>query len=325
MTYARIVATGMALPEKIVTNDDIAKVVETNDEWIRTRTGIRERRVAAPGEATSTFATLAAQQALQKAGMEASELDCILVATITPDCPFPASACLVQEKLGAKNAMAMDLSAACSGYLYALQVADAYIRSGIHKNIMVIGAECLTKVLNWEDRGSCILFGDGAGATLVQPSEERGVFYSDMGTDGEHYELIYIPGGGTLRPTTAETLEQKLQYAVVNGRDVYRLAVKHAEIVINRALEKNNLSIDDIKLLIPHQANQRITEAVAERIGMPLDRVSSNIEYYGNTSAATVPICLHEAAEQGRLEKGDLVLLVAFGAGFTWGTILLNW
>jgi 3-oxoacyl-[acyl-carrier-protein] synthase-3 len=325
MTYARIVSTGMSLPEKVMTNDDISKIVDTSDEWIQSRTGIRERRVAAEHEATSTFATAAAQQALDNAGEDAKNLDAIIVATITPDCPFPASACLVQKNLGATRACAYDLSAACSGYLYALATADAYIRSGLYKNIMVIGAETLTKCVDWQDRGSCILFGDGAGATLVRPSEEPGIRYSDLGCDGNHFELIYIPVGGTKTPLTEENIKERKHFAVVNGRDVYKLAVKQAEIVIRRALEENYLTVDDIKLLIPHQANQRITDAVQERLGFPKEKVASNIDIYGNTSAATVPICLHEAAENGTIQRGDKVLLVAFGAGFTWGTVLLDW
>lgn len=325
MTYARIVSTGMSLPERVMTNEEISKIVDTSDEWIQSRTGIRQRHVAAEHEATSTFATAAAQQALDAAGEDAKNLDAIIVATITPDCPFPASACLVQKNLGATRACAYDLSAACSGFVYALATADAYIRSGLYKNIMVIGAETLTKCVDWQDRGSCILFGDGAGAALVRPSEEPGIRYSDLGCDGNHFELIYIPAGGTKTPLTEDNIKERKHFAVVNGRDVYKLAVKQAEIVIRRALEENYLTVDDIKLLIPHQANQRITEAVQQRLGFPPEKVASNIDVYGNTSAATVPICLHEAAANGTIQRGDKVLLVAFGAGFTWGTILLEW
>ncbi len=325
MTFARIVSTGMSLPENIVTNDDIAKKVETSDEWIYGRTGIHERRVSSEGQATSNFAAAASKQALEKAGMDPMDLQCLIVATITPDLPFPASACLAQESLGAKNAAAFDISAACSGYVYALSIADAYIRGGLYENVMVVGAETLTKVINWEDRGSCILFGDGAGATLVTASDKPGLGYTELGADGAYADLIHVPGGGSKVPTTHETVDQGLQYAVVKGRDVYKLAVTLAEKVITRALEKNDLSVDDIALLVPHQANQRITDAVQERLGFSEDRVASNIEFYGNTSAASVPICLHEAASGGRIKSGDKVLLVAFGAGFTWGTMLIDW
>ncbi|MCB9769652.1 MAG: ketoacyl-ACP synthase III [Candidatus Omnitrophica bacterium] len=325
MTFSRIVSTGMSVPENIVTNEDIAKRVETSDEWIFTRTGIHERRVSTEGEATSTFATNASRQALEAAGMDPMDLQCLIVATITPDLPFPASACLTQEALGAKRAAAFDISAACSGYVYALSIADAYIRGGLYENVMVVGAETLTKVINWEDRGSCILFGDGAGATLVTKSDRPGVGYTELGADGGLAELIHVPGGGSKIPTTHETVDQGLQYAVVKGRDVYKVAVSRAEEVLTRALEVNNLKTEDIALLVPHQANQRITDAVQDRLGFSKEQVASNIEVYGNTSAASVPICLHEAASQGRIKEGDKVLLVAFGAGFTWGTMLIDW
>lgn len=325
MTFARIVSTGLSVPSQIVTNEDISKRVETSDEWIYTRTGIHERRMSAQGEATSTFATEAARQALEGAGMDPMELQCLIVATITPDLPFPASACLTQEKLGAKRAAAFDISAACSGYVYALSIADAYIRGGLYENVMVVGAETLTKVINWEDRGSCILFGDGAGATLVRASDRRGIGYTELGADGAYADLIHVPGGGSLVPTTHETVDQGLQYAIVKGRDVYKVAVTLAEQVLVKALAENDLKVEDIALLVPHQANQRITDAVQERLGFTKEQVASNIEFYGNTSAASVPICLHEAASQGRIKEGDKVLLVAFGAGFTWGTMLIDW
>jgi len=308
-----------------MSNDDIATIVDTSDEWIQTRTGIRERRVAGPEVATSDLAAEAAGRALQAAGMEPDDMDAIIVATITPDNPFPATACQVQEKLGARKPFAFDVSAACSGYLYILSIADAYIRSGTYRHILLIGAEEMTKCVNWKDRASCILFGDGAGATVVGPSDEPGVRFVDLGTDGRYWELIHVPAGGTRLPVSAETLSDGRHYMAINGRDVYKLAVKHAGITLNRVLQQNNLTVDDIDLLVPHQANQRITDAVAERIGIPSERVFSNIDRYANTSAATIPIGLHEAVEQGRLKRGDKVLLVAYGAGFTWGSILLDW
>lgn len=325
MTYARIVSTGMSLPENIVTNDDIAKRVETSDEWIHARTGIHERRVAAEDQSTSTFASEAARQALESAGLDPMDVECLILATITPDLPFPATGCLVQDIIGAKKAAAFDISAACSGYVYALSIADAYIRGGLYRNVLVIGAETLTKVVDWEDRGSCILFGDGAGATLVTASDRPGLGYTELGADGAHAELIHVPGGGSKVPVSHEMIDQGLHHAVVKGRDVYKLAVTLAQEVIARALEKNNLTVEDIALLVPHQANQRITDAVQERLGFSKDRVASNIESYGNTSAASIPICLHEAAKNGRIQQGDKVLLVAFGAGFTWGTMLIDW
>jgi len=325
MRYSRIVSTGISLPDKVVTNDDIARMVDTTDEWIFARTGIRERRVGKPEEVTSDFAAIAGKQALDRAGMQPEEVEAIIVATITPDLPYPATACLAQTKLGAKNAFAFDVSAACTGYVYALSIADAYIRSGQCENVLVIGADMMARTLNWKDRGSCILFADGAGATLVRASDEPGVRYTELGSDGEHAELIYIPAGGTRTPASHDTVAQDLHYTVLDGREVYKLAVRYAEQLTTSALEKNGLSPDDVDLLVPHQANQRITDAVQERLGIAKEKVVSNIEKYGNTSAATIPLCLDDAIRDGRLKKGDLVLMVAFGAGFTWGVSLVDW
>ena len=325
MTYARIVSTGMAFPDRILTNDEIAQTLETSDQWIYTRTGIHQRRVVAPSEATSDLAAKAGLQALERAGLDPMELEALIVATITPDYPFPASACLAQTKMGAIKAMAFDISAACSGYVYALSIADAYIRSGLYRNVLIIGAEAITKTLDWKDRGSCVLFGDGAGASLVVASDRPGVRYLEMGADGNHAKLIYIPAGGTLTPTTPETAAAGLQYTVLDGREVYKLAVRYAFDLIESTLKKNGMTVDDIDLLIPHQANQRITDAVQERLGIPREKVFSNIEFYGNTSGATIPTCLHEAVEKGMVKEGDRILMVAFGAGFTWGAALVDW
>jgi 3-oxoacyl-[acyl-carrier-protein] synthase-3 len=315
----------MAFPDRILTNDEIAQTVDTSDEWIRTRTGIRERRIVAPGEATSDLVTRAGLDALKNASLDPMDLESLIVATITPDLLFPATACLAQTKMGAKRAMAFDISAACSGYIYALSIADAYIRGGLYKNVLVVGAEVLTRHLNWKDRGSCILFGDGAGATLLQASDRPGVRYLEMGADGDYAKLIHLPGGGSLTPATPETVEAGLHYAVVEGKEVYKLAVRYGLELVERALRVNGLTPDDIALLVPHQANQRITDAVQERLGFPKEKVFSNIEVYGNTSGATIPVCLHEASQSGRIKAGDKVLLVAFGAGFTWGAALLDW
>lgn len=325
MKYARIVSTGVGFPERILTNDEIAQTLKTSDDWIYTRTGIHQRRVAGDQEATSDLAAKAGTQALERAGLDPKDLQALIVATITPDHPFPASACLTQVKIGAKNAVAYDISAACSGYIYALSIADAYIRSGLYENVLIIGSEALTKTLDWQDRGSCVLFGDGAGATLVRASDQPGVRYLEMGTDGNYAELIYIPAGGTRFPTTPETVAQNRHFTCLDGREVYKLAVRYALELTENTLRKNNLTIDDIDLLVPHQANQRITDAVQERLGIPKEKVWSNIEVFGNTSAATIPTCLHEAVEQGRLVSGSKVLMVAFGAGFTWGSALVDW
>lgn len=325
MTYARIVSTGIGLPDRILTNDEIAQTLDTSDAWIHTRTGIHQRRVAGPGEATSDFAAKAGLQALERAGLDPMDLEAIIVATVTPDYHMPSAACLTQVKMGALKAMAFDVSAACTGYIYALSVADAYIRAGVYKNVLVIGADLFSTILNWEDRGSCVLFGDGAGATLVTASDRPGVRYMELGADGNHAKLIHVPAGGSMNPTTSETAAAKLQYTVLDGREVYKLAVRYALELIENTLKKNNMTVADIDLLIPHQANQRITDAVQERIGIPREKVYSNIEFYGNTSAATIPICLHEALEKGMVKEGGRILTVAFGAGFTWGAALIDW
>jgi 3-oxoacyl-[acyl-carrier-protein] synthase-3 len=325
MVYARIVSTGVAFPERILTNDEIAQSLATSDEWIYTRTGIHQRRMVAPGEATSDLAARAGLQALERAGLDPLDLQALIVATITPDYIFPATACLTQTKMGAKRAMAFDISAACSGYIYALSIADAYLRSGQYENVLIIGAEALTRTLNWNDRGSCVLFGDGAGATLVRASDRPGVKYLELGADGDLAELIYIPAGGTRTPATHEVIDKGLHYTYLDGREVYKVAVRYALELTENTLRKNGLTVDDIDLLIPHQANQRITDAVQARLGIPKEKVLSNIEFYGNTSAATIPTCLDEVVLQGRLKAGDRILMVAFGAGFTWGAALLDW
>jgi 3-oxoacyl-[acyl-carrier-protein] synthase-3 len=325
MRFSRIVSTGVALPDRILTNDEIAQTLDTSDEWIYTRTGIHQRRVAADNEAVSDLAARAGSEALERAGLDPMDLEAIIVATITGDYIFPASACLAQVALGAKRAMAFDISAACSGYVYGLSIADAYIRTGLYENVLVIGSEVLSRYLDWNDRGSCVLFGDAAGATLLRASDKPGVRHLEMGSDGDYAKLIWVPAGGSRTPATAETVAQGLTYAHLDGREVYKLAVRYAQELTERVLKKNGITVDDIALLVPHQANQRITDAVQTRLGIPKEKVASNIEFYGNTSGATIPVCLHEAVQDGRIKEGDLILMVAFGAGFTWGAALVEW
>lgn len=315
----------MAVPSRVMTNHDLEKLVDTSDEWITERTGIKQRYVAENGTATSDLAADAALRALEAAGVDPMDVDQIIVATVTPDYPMPSAACLVQHHIGARRASAFDLSAACSGYVYALSIADNAIRAGAAHNILVIGADCLTKITDFTDRNTCVLFGDGAGAALVQASDEPGVLGSRLFSDGSKLDLLYVPAGGSREPVTPETVEQRKQYIVAKGRDVFRYAVQMFPDATRAVLEACDLELDDIKLIIPHQANRRILETGAERLGIGMDRVLCNIDRYGNTTAATVIIGLDEAVREGRIQQGDHVVLVSFGAGFTWGATALRW
>lgn len=325
MKHVRIVSTGVYLPEKVLTNVDLEKMVDTSDEWIMERTGIRERRIVAEGEATSDLATRAGAQALEHAGVSAEDLDLIVVATITPDSPFPATACHVQRNLKATRAGALDISAACTGFIYALSVGANAVRCGTARNVLVIGAESMSRVVNWKDRGTCVLFGDGAGAALLQPSEEPCLLFEDLRCDGNLSDLIQMRGGGSRCPASPETVQNGYHFIEVRGREVFKMAVKVMDSCAREAAERLQVKLEDIDLIIPHQANQRILEAAAERLGLPLDRIYSNVDRYGNTSGATPPIALHEALAEGRIKEGDLVLLIAFGAGFTYGTSAIRW
>ncbi len=327
MLRARIAGTGSAVPDKVLTNQDLEKMVDTNDEWITTRTGIKERRIAAKDEFTSTLAIRAARSALEMASVSPEQLDMILVATVTPDFPFPATACIVQNELGANNAVAFDITAACSGFLYGLSIADAYIKTGAFKKILVIGAELLTRIVDFTDRNTCILFGDGAGAVLLEPSEEdKGVLSTHIYSNGDHWKLLYLPGLGTRNPVTEQnTMDERLYYLRMEGNDVFKHAVRAMGDAATAALEANGYTADDVKLLIPHQANRRIIEATGKRVGIPLERIFVNLHKYGNTSAASIPIALDEANRSGRLNPGDLVLMAAFGGGFTYASALIKW
>jgi 3-oxoacyl-[acyl-carrier-protein] synthase-3 len=323
---ARITGTGSYLPQKIVTNVDLEKIVDTTDEWIRTRTGIHERRVAADDEVTSDLAVNAARKAMEMAGVTAEELDFIVVGTITGDFPWPSTACLVQDKLGAKNAYAYDISAACSGFIYALDAATKQVETGSVKKALVIGAETMTRIVDWEDRNTCVLFGDGAGAVILEASEdESGILSTHLHSDGSYWQLLYQPAFDRSGSSSGSALKDKIPYLKMQGNEVFKVAVRSLSDVANEALEANNLKADDLDLFIPHQANMRILDATAKRIGLREDQVFINVERYANTSGATIPIALDEANRAGRIKSGDLLMFDAFGGGFTWGAILLRW
>lgn len=326
MLRAKIVSTGSYLPEKVLTNFDLEKIVDTTDEWITERTGIKERRMAAPNETASDLALGAAKDALKKAGLKPKDLDVIIVASITNDSPFPATACVLQAKLGAKSAFAFDINAACSGFLYMLQVADSFIKTGIGTNILIVGTEVLTKFVDWQDRATCVLFGDGAGAAVLTASKDKhGVMYTECHSDGTLGDILMIPGGGSAMPASEETVRQRMHYMKMRGNELFKVAVKSLEEITINTLKVNGLKTDDIAIMIPHQANLRIIKAAADRLKLPMDRVFINLHKYGNTSAASIPIALDEAVTQGRISKGDIVLLEAFGAGLTWATALYRW
>lgn len=322
---AYIAGIGGFVPEKKLTNFDLEKMVETSDEWIRTRSGIRERRISPPDQPTSDLAVAAAKKALKAAHTKASEIEAIIVATATPDMLFPSTACLVQAKIGARRVISFDVSAGCSGWLYALSIANAYIKTG-YDNILVIGAEELSKITDYTDRGTCVLLGDAAGAALLKKTpEERGILATYFAADGSYGDLLYLPAGGTRIPTTQESVAKRLHYLKMEGNKVFKVAVRAMyESAIN-VLHQAKVKTEDIAMLIPHQANIRIIEATAKRLNISMDKVGINLDRYGNTSAASIPIGLDEAVKSGRIKKGDLVLFVAFGAGFTWGGVLIKW
>lgn len=321
--YARIAGTGSHLPAKVVTNDDLAKIVDTSDEWIATRTGIRQRHVASAEETTSELGYQAALRALESAGVQPSEIELIVVGTTTPDLIFPSTACLIQHRLGAEGCAAFDVNAACSGFIYALTVADKFIRSGAVKTALVIGAETLTRMLDWNDRGTCVLFGDGAGAVVLKADEETGVLSTHLHADGGKKELLWNPVGVSagFKPDEPNAGVRVL----MTGNEVFKHAVKALDSVVEETLEANNLDRHDIDWLIPHQANLRIIEATAKRLDMPMERVIVTVDKHGNTSAGSVPLALDLAVRSGKVQRGQLLLLEAFGGGFTWGSALLRY
>jgi 3-oxoacyl-[acyl-carrier-protein] synthase-3 len=323
---ASILGTGSYVPAKVLSNAELAKSVDTTDEWIRSRTGIAERRIAAEGEQTSDMGVKAAQHALVKAGLKASQLDAIICATLSPDYPWPATACLIQEKLKAPQALAFDLSAACSGLVYALAVAEGLIASGSAKHVLIVGSEKLSSILDWSDRNTCVLFGDGAGAMVLGPSNGRGVVRSmTLGADGSQVQKLYQPAGGTVCPATIDTVSQKLHFLKMEGKEVFKFAVKIMGEASAQAMTQAGWKAEDISLFVPHQANIRIIEAAAKFMGLPMDKVFVNLDKYGNTSAASVGLALDEAVEQGRVKAGDKLVLVAFGAGLTWAATAIEW
>ena len=320
-----IIGTGSYVPEKVLTNHDLAKIVDTSDEWIYSRTGMRERHIAAEDQATSDLGTRAAQAALEDAGITADEVDLLIVATLSPDMFFPSTACFVQEQIGAKNAFCYDLGAACSGFLYALDNAKNQIASGAIETALVIGAEKMSTLVDWTDRSTCILFGDGAGAAVLRAGGKgRGIMQSVMGSDGSLADLLWTPGGGSRTPVSHEMIDQRQQYLKMQGREVFKHAVVRMGEALVQALEKNEVSLDDIKCVIPHQANTRIIDAISKRLGVA-DRMYTNVEKYANTSSAALAIALDEAARSGIIKAGDLVALTVFGGGFTWGANVLEW
>lgn len=321
-----IVATGSYVPEKILTNADLEKMVETSDEWVVSRTGIRERRIAAPDEFTSHLAAKAAQRAMEQAGITAEEIDLIIVATVTPDTNFPSTACHVQRQLGAKNAACFDLSAACSGFLYGIEVAQQFIGNHTVDTVLVIGADKLSSIVNWQDRNTAVLFGDGAGAAILRyRADSHGVITTHMGSDGNYGDILHMPGGGSACPTTADNVHEKLNTLHMNGRETYKQAVTSMLNAANKALAQAGLNVEDLTCIIPHQANLRIIEALAERLDLGMDRFHINLDRYGNTSAAAVAIALDEAAREGRFKQGDYILLVVFGGGLTWASSVVQW
>ena len=321
-----IIGTGSCLPEKIITNADLEKIVDTSDEWIVTRTGIRERRIAGREVATSDLATGAARRALEDAGLSSEEIDLIIVATVTPDMNFPSTACIVQNNIGAHRAAAFDLEAACSGFIYALVVADQFIKSGMYKHILVIGAECLSKFVNWKDRNTCVLFGDGAGAVVVSRVEEGYGFLSQcLGADGSGGHLLTVGAGGSRKPASIETVEQEMHYIHMDGSEVFKFAVRIMASSAEEAVEKAGLTKADIDLMVPHQANIRIIDAARKRMELDPDKIVVNLDRYGNMSAASIPVALDEAWKAGRIKKGDHILMVAFGGGLTWSSCVLKW
>ncbi|HEV8342142.1 MAG TPA: beta-ketoacyl-ACP synthase III [Candidatus Binatia bacterium] len=323
---AVILGTGSELPAKVLTNAALEKLVDTSDQWITERTGIKERRILEEGRGNADMAYRASIRALKDAGMDARDLDAIIMGTVTPDYPFPSSACVLEDMLGVKNAFSFDVNAACSGFLNALAVADSFVQTGMIGNALVVGSDALSRLLNWKDRTTCILFGDGAGAVVLGASRdgERGILSTRLRTDGSYVKTLYVPAGGSLKPANLESVRKNEHTITMNGKEVFKVAVRSMEEVSREALDEAGVSVDEIALVIPHQANLRIITALADRLGVPMSKVMVNLDRYGNTSAASVPVALDEARREGRIRRGDVVLLNAFGAGFAWGAAVIR-
>lgn len=321
-----ILGTGSELPAKVITNAALERLVDTSDEWITTRTGIKERRVLEEGKGNADMAYRASVRALKDAGMEAKDLEAIIMGTVTPDYPFPSSACVLEDMLGVRKAFSFDVNAACSGFLNALAVADSFIRTGRIRNALVVGSDALSRLLNWKDRETCILFGDGAGAVVVGASHDgaHGILSTKLRTDGSYVKTLYVPAGGSLKPASIESVKRNEHTITMNGKEVFKVAVRSMEEISREALDEAGVGVDEVSLIIPHQANLRIINALAERLHVPMSKVMVNLERYGNTSAASVPVALDEARREGRIRHGDIVLLNAFGAGFAWGAAVIR-
>ncbi|WP_371375768.1 beta-ketoacyl-ACP synthase III [Sporomusa aerivorans] len=321
-----ILGVGSFVPDKVVTNHELEKVIDTSDQWIVERTGIRERRIVEPGQATSDLATKAAERALQDAGVSAEEIDLIIVGTVTPDMFFPSVACLVQENLKAHKAAAFDLTAVCSGFIYGLITGSAFIKTGTYKKILVIGAETLSTITDWNDRNTAILFGDGAGAVVLGETEPGyGILGTNLGAEGAGGDLLKVPAGGSRQPITEELINNKLHYIHMDGNEVFKFAIKVMGETVNKALAEAKLAASDVTCLVPHQANLRIIQSAAKRLGLPMEKVIVNVDKYGNTSAASIPIALDEGIKSNRIKNGDVIALVGFGGGLTWGSCVLRW
>ncbi|MGI9558630.1 MAG: beta-ketoacyl-ACP synthase III [Thermodesulfobacteriota bacterium] len=324
MSFVRIAGIGSYAPEKVLSNHDLEKIVDTSDEWISTRTGIKERRIAAGNEASSDMALAASKSALAAANVSPSEIDVIVVATVTPDYLFPSTGCIIQSKLKAKNAYSFDILAGCSGFLYALHIGRDMIDCGRAKTVLAVGAESLSKVVDYEDRSTCVLFGDGSGAAVLRKSDTPGILSSLMCSDGDNWNLLYMPGGGSRIPASEQSVKNREHFLKMEGNEVFKVAVKAMETASDKAMELAGVKPSDIDLFIPHQANLRIIEAIRKRMDMPEEKVSVNLDRYGNTSSASIPIALHEAIKEGRVSEGSTLLLAAFGAGFTWGSCVVR-
>jgi 3-oxoacyl-[acyl-carrier-protein] synthase-3 len=323
---AKIVGVGNYYPQKVLTNHDLEKMVDTSDEWITTRTGIKERRIAAENETTSDMAAKAAKRALKNAGIEAHEIELIILVTVTPDMNFPSTACFLQQKIKANNAAAVDISAACSGFPYALSMAQAYVQTGQYKTIMIVAADKLSSITDWQDRNTCVLFGDGAGACIIKPTTSKnGILSLYLGSDGRQSDLLYIPGGGSANPITHQMIDERLHYVKMRGSELFKIAIKKMVLSAEKALERSGMTIKDIDMLVPHQANIRIIKAVGKRLELNDDQVYTNLEKHGNLSAASTITALNDAVLKQAVKKDDIIVLSAFGGGLTWGGAVIRW